>query len=87
MVEAPAIALEETIVFIEKEEKILISKRPFKLAEEYWDTLGPGLTTGAADDDPSGLATYPQAGAMILVSHVPEFVAQIRVDEILDLEK
>src|SRR3989344_4064966 len=26
-------------------------------------------------------------GAMILVSHVPEFVAQIRVDDILDLEK
>ncbi|CAN5412894.1 divalent metal cation transporter [soil metagenome] len=25
--------------------------------------LGPGLTTGAADDDPSGLATYSQAGA------------------------
>ncbi len=27
------------------------------------------------------------AGTMILVSHVPEFVAQIRIDEILDLEK
>jgi len=27
------------------------------------------------------------AGAMILVSHVPEFVTQIRIDEILDLEK
>lgn len=27
------------------------------------------------------------AGAMVLVSHVPEFVAQIRVDEILDLGK
>jgi ATP-binding cassette subfamily F protein 3 len=27
------------------------------------------------------------AGAMILVSHVPEFVSQIRVDDILDLEK
>lgn len=27
------------------------------------------------------------AGAMILVSHVPEFVAQIRIDEILDLDK
>ncbi|MFA5997949.1 MAG: ABC-F family ATP-binding cassette domain-containing protein [Candidatus Paceibacterota bacterium] len=27
------------------------------------------------------------AGAMILVSHVPEFVSQIRIDEILDLEK
>ncbi len=26
-------------------------------------------------------------GAMILVSHVPDFVAQIRIDEILDLEK
>jgi ATP-binding cassette subfamily F protein 3 len=25
-------------------------------------------------------------GAMVLVSHVPEFVAQIRIDEILDLE-
>ncbi|PYI37263.1 iron transporter [Arthrobacter psychrolactophilus] len=26
--------------------------------------LGPGLVTGAADDDPSGIATYAQAGAM-----------------------
>src|SRR5665213_123110 len=25
--------------------------------------LGPGLITGAADDDPSGIATYAQAGA------------------------
>lgn len=28
-----------------------------------WKKLGPGLTTGASDDDPSGLATYSQAGA------------------------
>jgi NRAMP (natural resistance-associated macrophage protein)-like metal ion transporter len=28
-----------------------------------WRALGPGLTTGAADDDPSGIATYSQAGA------------------------
>lgn len=34
-----------------------------KEAKEYWHTLGPGLTTGAADDDPSGIATYSQAGA------------------------
>jgi NRAMP (natural resistance-associated macrophage protein)-like metal ion transporter len=27
------------------------------------DVLGPGLITGAADDDPSGIATYAQAGA------------------------
>jgi len=26
-------------------------------------TLGPGLITGAADDDPSGIATYSQTGA------------------------
>jgi Mn2+/Fe2+ NRAMP family transporter len=25
--------------------------------------LGPGLVAGAADDDPSGIATYSQAGA------------------------
>ena len=30
---------------------------------EYWRTLGPGLVTGAADDDPSGIATYSQTGA------------------------
>jgi len=33
-------------------------------AERSWMTrLGPGLITGAADDDPSGIATYSQAGA------------------------
>ena len=29
----------------------------------FWRTLGPGLVTGAADDDPSGIATYSQTGA------------------------
>src|SRR4051812_2729194 len=28
-----------------------------------WSRLGPGLVTGAADDDPSGIATYSQVGA------------------------
>src|SRR5690242_5221166 len=28
-----------------------------------WRVLGPGTITGAADDDPSGIATYSQAGA------------------------
>src|SRR5665213_3031649 len=27
------------------------------------DIIGPGLITGASDDDPSGIATYSQAGA------------------------
>ena len=29
----------------------------------YFTALGPGLVTGASDDDPSGVATYSQAGA------------------------
>jgi Mn2+/Fe2+ NRAMP family transporter len=36
--------------------KTSVIKRNFK-------TLGPGLITGASDDDPSGIATYSQAGA------------------------
>ncbi len=61
--EVPARILEEGVELVKKEEKVLLSKKPFKLAEEYWNTLGPGLTTGAADDDPSGIATYSQVGA------------------------
>ena len=30
---------------------------------KWLNKLGPGLITGAADDDPSGIATYSQAGA------------------------
>jgi NRAMP (natural resistance-associated macrophage protein)-like metal ion transporter len=29
----------------------------------FWKSLGPGIITGAADDDPSGIATYSIAGA------------------------
>ena len=29
----------------------------------FWRSLGPGLITGASDDDPSGIATYSQVGA------------------------
>ena len=59
----PAVVLEKGIAGGEKLKDALISKRPFKVAEEYWETLGPGLVTGASDDDPSGIATYSQAGA------------------------
>jgi len=31
--------------------------------KRFWQILGPGLVTGASDDDPSGIATYAQAGA------------------------
>lgn len=31
--------------------------------KRFWKLIGPGLVTGASDDDPSGIATYSQAGA------------------------
>jgi Mn2+/Fe2+ NRAMP family transporter len=34
-----------------------------KPARRLWASLGAGLVTGASDDDPSGIATYAQAGA------------------------
>jgi NRAMP (natural resistance-associated macrophage protein)-like metal ion transporter len=37
-------------------------KRPKRRFNPF-TALGPGLVTGAADDDPSGIATYSQAGA------------------------
>lgn len=35
----------------------------FKGAKKFIKTVGPGVITGAADDDPSGIATYSQTGA------------------------
>ncbi|WP_262916678.1 divalent metal cation transporter [Chryseobacterium sp. Y16C] len=34
----------------------------------FFKKLGPGLITGASDDDPSGIATYSQAGAQFGLS-------------------
>jgi len=34
-----------------------------KMKKTLWQRLGPGFITGAADDDPSGIATYSQSGA------------------------
>src|SRR5579883_64823 len=36
--------------------------------KSFWKSLGPGIVTGAADDDPSGIATYSQAGAQMGMS-------------------
>ena len=41
----------------------LRNHRPPHLLGRLIHRLGPGLITGAADDDPSGIATYAQAGA------------------------
>ena len=36
--------------------------------EKFLKVIGPGLVTGASDDDPSGIATYSQAGAQFGLS-------------------
>jgi anaerobic selenocysteine-containing dehydrogenase len=42
--------------------------RASSLSERIARCLGPGLITGASDDDPSGIATYSQAGAQFSYS-------------------
>jgi NRAMP (natural resistance-associated macrophage protein)-like metal ion transporter len=45
-------------------ERIAVHRAPRKApGKGLWAALGPGLITGASDDDPSGIATYSQAGA------------------------
>ncbi len=61
--EAPSKALGSTIDTSRYIAKQITNQKDLRRAREYWHTLGPGLTTGAADDDPSGIATYSQAGA------------------------
>jgi NRAMP (natural resistance-associated macrophage protein)-like metal ion transporter len=43
-----------------KEREVFISKR----INKFFKRLGPGFITGAADDDPSGIATYAQTGTL-----------------------
>jgi NRAMP (natural resistance-associated macrophage protein)-like metal ion transporter len=40
-------------------------KRQTLQLRRFFKTLGPGLITGASDDDPSGIGTYSQAGAQL----------------------
>src|SRR3979411_50847 len=39
-------------------------EKPFRF-KDFLKALGPGLITGASDDDPSGIGTYSQAGAQL----------------------
>jgi len=45
------------------EENVGLSRRSYNRGRDWIKSLGPGLITGASDDDPSGIATYSQAGA------------------------
>ena len=59
----PADVLDKTIDISRDIADVFHTKKHLQRAREYWHTLGPGLTTGAADDDPSGIASYSQTGA------------------------
>jgi NRAMP (natural resistance-associated macrophage protein)-like metal ion transporter len=61
--EAPAQFLDRTIATTEQLTAHVPNVPILKKTEDYWHMLGPGLTTGASDDDPSGIATYSQTGA------------------------
>lgn len=60
---APAEILEKSVELEQEIKHDIENQKPVKAGREYWKILGPGLTTGAADDDPSGIATYSQMGA------------------------
>lgn len=63
IVESPAVVLDKTIEVGKKVGEATHISEAGKKTKEYWEILGPGLTTGAADDDCSGIATYSQQGA------------------------
>ncbi|GAC1430542.1 MAG: divalent metal cation transporter [Thermoanaerobaculia bacterium] len=44
---------------------LLMKEKQPGLLRKFLSVLGPGLITGAADDDPSGIATYSIAGAQL----------------------
>lgn len=59
----PAVILDKTIDGTIKLAQNLNKRATVKKIHRYWNKLGPGLITGAADDDPSGITTYSQTGA------------------------
>jgi NRAMP (natural resistance-associated macrophage protein)-like metal ion transporter len=61
--EAPAVMLGRAVVATQIVRDNKVIKKSIKKSKNYWLMLGPGLTTGASDDDPSGIATYSQTGA------------------------
>lgn len=61
--EAPAEMLDKGIETTQKITASIPNAPIVKKSGDYWRMLGPGLTTGASDDDPSGIATYSQIGA------------------------
>ena len=59
--------LEDGTLYITDEELRRYRDQPRKVLQKhhasYMAVLGPGLVTGASDDDPSGIGTYSQVGS------------------------
>lgn len=49
----------------QQEENKIARSGPWGKFKVYLNALGPGLVTGASDDDPSGIGTYSQTGAQL----------------------
>ncbi len=63
VIETPARLVEGEVVTAEGWQAKLSVTTARKKAKNLWRILGPGLVTGASDDDPSGIAIYSQVGA------------------------
>lgn len=61
--EAPAEFLGRAVLMTQTVREVGVNNAVVRRTKNYWHMLGPGLTTGASDDDPSGIATYSQVGA------------------------
>jgi len=61
--EAPAAALGRAVLMSQVVRDASMNNPVIRKTKDYWVLLGPGLTTGASDDDPAGIATYSQTGA------------------------
>ncbi len=56
--------VEQTKLAKQHEKNIVKAHKRYSRFGRFVRVLGPGVVTGAADDDPSGIATYSQAGAI-----------------------
>ncbi len=47
-----------------------MARRSFReKLKQYWKKIDPGIIIGVSDDDPLGIATYSQAGAVLALNY------------------
>jgi NRAMP (natural resistance-associated macrophage protein)-like metal ion transporter len=61
--ETPALLLDKSVRLTKKTTTRVANHKLVKKPRAYWNSLGPGLITEAAGQDPSGIATFSQTGA------------------------